>query len=99
MTCGKSPTNICMFDRAASPGYIREFENILTNCEELQEQSRILAFKITEEAGNICKLNVSMVCCDLFYHTFQICDILDNDNLANFKVIIQLFASTINDDF
>ncbi|KRX44120.1 DNA mismatch repair protein Msh2 [Trichinella murrelli] len=72
----------------ASPGYIREFENILTNCEELQEQSRILAFKITEEAGNICKLNVSMVCCDLFYHTFQICDILDNDNLANFKRIL-----------
>ncbi|OUC48068.1 hypothetical protein D917_06445 [Trichinella nativa] len=133
---GKSPTNICMFDRAvyvpqqyitlnkntfervvrelllvhlyrievyrcsstrsqdwelsakASPGYTREFENILTNCEELQEQSRILAFKITEEAGNICKLNVSMVCCDLFYHTFQICDILDNDNLANFKRIL-----------
>ncbi|KRZ06058.1 DNA mismatch repair protein Msh2, partial [Trichinella zimbabwensis] len=72
----------------ASPGYIREFENILTNCEELQEQSRILAFKITEETGNICKLNVSMVCCDLFHHTFQICDILDNDNLANFKRIL-----------
>ncbi|KRY73795.1 DNA mismatch repair protein Msh2, partial [Trichinella pseudospiralis] len=72
----------------ASPGYIREFENILTNCEELQEQSRILAFKITEETGNICKLNVSMVCCDLFHHIFQICDILDNDNLANFKRIL-----------